>query len=158
MKHLSNALINDNKILVANNKKARYNYDILEIYEAGIILTGTEVKSIRSKKCSIDEGYASFDSKNSHELFLFNVNIQEYSFGNRENHIPKRKRKLLLHLHELIQIKKKVEQKGMSIIPLKIYLTHGIAKVEIAVVKGRKEYDKREYIKSKDIKREQRNE
>ncbi|GAB1429715.1 SsrA-binding protein SmpB [Ignavibacteria bacterium] len=146
----------EDKLMVAVNKKARHNYEILDRYEAGIVLTGTEVKSLRAKKCNIEDGYATFEPKYSLELILINLHIQEYAFGNRENHIPKRKRKLLLHKRELIQLKRYAEQQGLTIIPLSIYFTHGIAKVELAVAKGRKEYDKREFIKREEMKREMR--
>lgn len=146
----------EEKIIIALNKKARHNYELLDHYEAGIVLTGTEVKSLRAKKCNIEDGYATFEPKNSHELFAINIHIQEYTFGNRENHVPRRRRKLLLHTKELIQLKRYAEQQGLTIIPIAIYFVHGIAKIELAVAKGRKEYDKRQYIKQEDMKREMR--
>lgn len=146
------------KFIVAVNKKARHNYEILDSYEAGIVLTGTEVKSLRAKKCNIEDGYATFEPKHSLELLLINSHIQEYTFGNRENHIPRRKRKLLLHKRELIQLKRFAEQQGLTLVPLALYFTEGMVKVELAVAKGRKEYDKREYIKKEEMKREMRRE
>lgn len=144
----------EEKLIVAVNKKARHNYELLDHYEAGIVLTGTEVKSLRAKKCNIEDGYATFEPKNSLELYVINTHIQEYTFGNRENHLPRRRRKLLLHIKELIQLKRYSEQQGLTIVPIAIYFVHGIAKIELAVAKGRKEYDKRQYIKQEDLKRE----
>lgn len=136
--------------LIANNKKARFDYTIMDSMEAGIELVGTEVKSLRHGKCNIAEGYV-IDENN--ELFLKNVNITEYSHGNINNHEPLRKRKLLLHKNEIIRIIKSIKEKGITVIPLKMYFKGSIIKVEIGVCKGKKLYDKRESIKEREDKR-----
>jgi SsrA-binding protein len=134
------------------NKKAFFNYEILEKYEAGLQLTGTEIKSIRNGKASINEAYCYF--KNG-ELFVKNMYIAEYEQGTFYNHEPRRERKLLLHKQELQKLEKKLEQKGLTIIPLRLYINkRGWAKLEIGLAKGKKLYDKRETIKERDVKRD----
>ncbi len=134
------------------NKKAFFNYEILEKYEAGLQLTGTEIKSIRNGKAGINEAYCYF--KNG-ELFVKNMYIAEYEQGTFYNHEPRRERKLLLHKKELRKLEKKLEQKGLTIIPLRLYINkRGWAKLEIGLAKGKKLYDKRETIKERDIKRD----
>jgi SsrA-binding protein len=128
--------------VVADNRKARFNYEIGETFEAGIALTGTEVKALRQGKATIAESYA--DSRD-HELWLVNANIPEYLQGGRFNHAPKRPRKLLLHRRQIHKLAGAVEREGMTIVPLKLYFNEkGRAKLEIAVARGKKLHDKRE--------------
>ena len=134
------------------NKKARFAYEILDKYTAGIVLTGTEIKSIRSSKASIAESFCEFNDAG--ELFVINMTIEEYAFGTHYNHLPKAERKLLLNKRELKSLQKDVNVKGFSIIPLKLFINEkGYAKLEIALAKGKKLYDKRETIKDRDNKR-----
>ncbi len=137
--------------IVATNRKARFNYEILEKIEAGISLKGTEVKSVRNKNVSIEESYAQI--KND-EVFLYNLHISPYEQGNRENHDPIRVRKLLLHRHEIKKLIAKIQQKGLSLVPLSIYTRKGIIKVELAVGRGKRLVDKRESLKKKAVERE----
>ena len=138
---------------VAENRRARFEYFIEEVFEAGIALQGTEVKSLRGGEGSIAESYAHVHNG---EAWLVNANIPEFSHGNRFNHEPKRPRKLLLHEREIEKMIGAVERKGMTLIPLSVYFnSRGRAKVELALAKGRKAPDKREYEKEKDWKREQ---
>src|ERR1700753_3449231 len=138
---------------VAENRRARFEYFIDTVYEAGIALTGTEVKSLRFGEGSIAESYAELKDD---QINLINANIPEYNFGNRFNHEPKRPRKLLLHLREIEKLKHGVNREGMTLIPLSIYFNgRGRAKVELALAKGKKLHDKRETIKERDWKREQ---
>ena len=134
------------------NKKARFQYEILDKYTAGIVLTGTEIKSIRSSKASIAESFCEFNDKG--ELFVVNMTIQEYAFGNYYNHKPKATRKLLLNKKELKKLNKEVQNSGLTIIPLRLFINDkGYAKLEIALAKGKKLFDKRETIKDRDNKR-----
>ena len=134
------------------NRKARFNYELLDKYTAGIVLTGTEIKSIRSGKASIAESFCEFNDKG--ELFVINMNIEEYAFGNYRNHRPKAERKLLLNKRELKSLQKDVQIKGLSIIPLRLFINdRGFAKMEIALGKGKKLYDKRDTIRDRDNKR-----
>ncbi|MFI1773251.1 SsrA-binding protein SmpB [Thalassobellus citreus] len=135
------------------NKKARFLYEILDKYTAGIVLTGTEIKSIRSSKASIAESFCEFNEKG--ELFIINATIEEYAFGNYYNHRPKAERKLLLNKKELKKLLKEVQNTGLTIIPLRLFINEkGYAKVDIALAKGKKLYDKRETIKDRDNKRD----
>lgn len=136
---------------VANNRKARHDYNILETYEAGISLTGTEIKSVRASKMNIKDGFV--QARNG-ELWLENVNISIYDQGNIFNHDPLRNRKLLLHKKEIRKITSSIQEKGITVVPLKVYLKHGFAKVLIGVAEGKKQYDKRETIKKRDQERE----
>lgn len=137
---------------VAENRRARYDYHIEDSYEAGIALTGTEVKSLRFGEGSIGESYAEV---NNGEIWLVNANIPEFSHGNRFNHEPKRPRKLLLHEREIKKLHGAVAREGMTLVPLSIYFNgRGRAKVELALAKGKKAHDKRETIKERDWKRE----
>jgi SsrA-binding protein len=139
--------------IVADNRKARYNYEIGETFEAGMVLTGTEVKSLRTGRSNIAESYASVD-KNG-ELWLVNANIPEYFAGNRFNHEPKRLRKLLLKHREIVKLARGVEREGMTIVPLKLYFNdRGRAKIEIALARGKQTHDKRETEKQRDWNRE----
>jgi SsrA-binding protein len=141
------------KTINIQNKKARFEYDILDMYTAGIVLTGTEIKSIRSSKASISESFCEFNDQG--ELFVINMNIEEYAFGNYYNHKPKAERKLLLNKRELKKLSRDVETKGLTIIPLKLFINDkGLAKLDIALAKGKKLYDKRETIKDRDNKRD----
>jgi SsrA-binding protein len=135
------------------NKKARFLYEILDKYTAGIVLTGTEIKSIRSSKASIAESFCEFNEKG--ELFVINATIEEYAFGNYYNHRPKAERKLLLNKRELKKLHKEVQNSGLTIIPLRLFINEkGYAKMEIALAKGKKLYDKRETMKDRDNKRD----
>jgi SsrA-binding protein len=135
------------------NKKAKFQYEILDKYLAGIVLTGTEIKSIRSGKASIAESFCEFNDRN--ELFVINMTIEEYAHGNYYNHKPKAERKLLLNRRELKKLEREVAIKGHAIIPLKLFINDkGLAKIEIALGKGKKLYDKRETIKDRDNKRQ----
>jgi SsrA-binding protein len=137
--------------IVSTNKKARFNYEIIEKIEAGIVLKGTEVKSVRNRNVSIGESYAQIKEN---EVFLHNLHISPYEQGNRENHDPIRVRKLLLHKHEIKKLVAKTQQKGLSLVPLSIYLRKGKIKVELAIGRGKRLVDKREAIKKKTIERE----
>ncbi|GKT03391.1 SsrA-binding protein SmpB [Furfurilactobacillus entadae] len=136
---------------LANNRKARHDYSILETYEAGIELTGTEIKSVRAARITIGDGFVSI--KNG-QAYLMNVNIAEFTQGNRFNHDPLRTRRLLLHKKEIGKLLAATAQKGMTIVPLKVYIKHGFAKVLIGVAQGKHAYDKREALKKRDQQRE----
>lgn len=138
--------------LVANNKKARHDYFIEEVYEAGIVLTGTEIKSVRGGKVSIKESYAKIEKE---EMFLYGMNISPYEQGNRFNVDPLRPRKLLLHKQEIRKLIGYTTLKGLTLVPLTMYINEeGRAKVEIAVARGKKNYDKRETIAKRDAARD----
>lgn len=139
--------------VVADNRRARFNYEVGETFEAGLALTGTEVKSLRTGKATIAESYAHVDRKG--EAWLVNANIPEYLAGNRFNHAPKRPRKLLLKARELAKLSQAVEREGMTIVPLKLYFNaRGRAKLQIALARGKKIHDKREVEKKRDWSRE----
>jgi SsrA-binding protein len=137
--------------IVSTNKKARFNYEIIEKIEAGISLKGTEVKSIRNKNVSIGESYAQIKEN---EVFLHNLHISPYEQGNRENHDPIRVRKLLLHKQEIKKLVSKIQLKGLSLVPLSIYLKKGKIKVELGVGRGKRLVDKRESMKKRAVERE----
>lgn len=137
------------------NRQAKFNYEILETYEAGIVLTGTEIKSLRNGNANIKDSYANI--KNG-EIFLLNMHISHYEEGNIFNHEETRTRKLLLHKKEILKLKNKVDLNGYTIIPLKIYFVKRKAKILLGLAKGKKNYDKREDIKKRDIEREVRKE
>ena len=137
--------------IIAKNRKAYFQYEILEKIEAGVVLTGTEVKSIRNRDVSINESFAHL---NNGEIFVYEMHIGEYKQGNRQNHEPKRVRKLLLHKREIAKITGKIKQKGYTMIPLSLYFKEGVVKVELALVRGKTRIDKREDIKKRDIDRE----
>lgn len=139
--------------VVATNRDAYHSYHILETHECGIALTGTEVKSIREGRCNLKDGYAQIRGG---EAWLMNVHISPYSHGNRENHDPTRARKLLLHRSEIDKLAGKIQEKGLTIIPTKMYLKNGRIKVELAVAKGKKLYDKRETERRREADRETR--
>lgn len=138
--------------IVADNRRARFNYEIGEVFEAGIMLTGTEVKALRQGRATIAESYA--DTKGG-ELWLINANIPEYLQGGRDNHEPKRIRKLLLHKRQIAKLASAVEREGMTIVPLKMYFNErGRAKIEVAVAKGKQLHDKRATDRKRDWNRE----
>lgn len=137
--------------LIASNKKAYHDYFIDEVFEAGIVLTGTEIKSIRLGHVNIKESYCRIRHD---EVFVDGMNISPYEFGNRENVESLRARKLLLHRQEINKLTRKVEERGFSLIPTKIYLKGGRAKLEIGLARGKKQYDKRETLKRKQADRE----
>jgi SsrA-binding protein len=144
----------DKYVTSISNRRARHDYQILESMECGIALKGTEVKSIRLGKVSLAESYAMVHRD---EVKLENMQITPYEHGSYDNHDPKRSRKLLLHKKEILKLKQKISEKGLTLVPLKLYFNaRGIAKVELGLAKGKKLYDKRESIKQRDIDREMR--
>ncbi len=135
------------------NKRARYDYELLDTYQAGIVLSGTEIKSIRESKASIAESFCEFNDRG--ELFVINMQVDPYSHGTHYNHLPKASRKLLLQKQELRKLRKAVATSGLTIVPLKLYINdRGLAKMQIALAKGKKRYDKRESIKTRETKRQ----
>ncbi len=140
------------KTINIQNKKAKFDYEIIDTYTAGIVLTGTEIKSIRLGKAQIAESFCEF---NNNELFAINTYIEEYAFGNQFNHKSRSERKLLLNRRELKKLERDVQVKGLTIIPLKLFTNEkGIAKLEIGLCRGKKTYDKRESLKEQDTKRD----
>jgi SsrA-binding protein len=137
--------------VVATNRKARHDYAIEDTYEAGLVLSGTEVKSLRMGRASLVDGYGFIDGG---EAWLDAVHIPEYTQGTWTNHPPRRKRKMLLHQAQIIKISQKVKEGGYTLVPLRIYFLDGRAKVELAVAKGKKEYDKRHALRERQDKRE----
>jgi len=137
--------------VVATNRKARHDYTIEDTYEAGIVLKGTEVKSLREGRASLVDGYAFIDGG---EIWLDAVHIPEYTEGTWNNHAPRRKRKLLMHKAQIIKISHKTKEGGYTLVPLSIYFLNGKAKVEIAVAKGKREYDKRQALRERQDQRE----
>ncbi|MEM1378725.1 MAG: SsrA-binding protein SmpB [Pseudomonadota bacterium] len=141
-----------NRKLVAENRKARFNYEITETFEAGLMLAGTEVKSLRNGEANIAESYASYEDE---EMWLINSYIPEYLEANRFNHQPRRRRKLLLNKREIVKLVNATDREGMTIVPLKLYFNdRGRAKLELAVARGKKNYDKRETEKKRDWQRD----
>jgi SsrA-binding protein len=137
--------------VVARNRRARHDYDLIEKVEAGVVLTGTEVKSLRNGKANLEDAYAEIDKG---EAWLLGCDIPEYLQANRMNHLPKRRRKLLLHRREIEKLATRTGERGLTLIPLSIYFKKGMAKVEISIAKGRKTFDKREAIKKNEAKRD----
>ncbi|MFJ7587907.1 SsrA-binding protein SmpB [Streptomyces sp. NPDC097617] len=137
--------------MIAQNKKARHDYAILDTYECGLVLTGTEVKSMRQGRASLVDGFVSVESG---EAWLYNVHVPEYSQGTWTNHSARRKRKLLMHREEIDKLERKADEAGHTIVPLSLYFKDGRAKVEIALAKGKKEYDKRQTMREKQDTRE----
>ncbi len=137
--------------IICNNKKAYHDYFIEEKIEAGMVLTGTEVKSLRMGKANLNDSFATVKSG---EAFLNNLHISPYDFGNRENHDPDRMRKLLLHKKEITKLFSRIREQGYSLVPLRLYFKNGMVKVEMGLAKGKKLYDKRQDMKQKDHKRE----
>jgi len=140
-------------LLIQDNKQARFNYQIIETFEAGLVLTGSEVKSIRARSIQLKDSYVSFKGN---EAFLQNAHISEYKASSYNNHAPERLRKLLLNRKEIDEIEAAIREKGLTCVPLKIYFKEGRVKVEIALVKGKKIHDKRESIKKQDVDRQLR--
>ena len=135
------------------NKKARFDYEIIETYSAGIVLTGTEIKSIRLGKANITESFCEFNDDG--ELFAINTSIEEYAFGNQFNHKARSERKLLLNKRELKTLERNVDTKGLTIVPLRLFTNEkGLAKLEIGLCRGKKTYDKRESLQEQDTKRD----
>ena len=135
------------------NKRARFEYELIEQYTAGLVLTGTEIKSIRLGKATITDSFCEFNERG--ELFVINMNIQEYAWGTHYNHRPKAERKLLMNKRELRKLEKEVKNVGLTIVPLRVFITDkGYAKLVIALAKGKKLYDKRETIKDRENKRD----
>ncbi len=142
-----------NEKVVATNREAYHNYHILETHECGIALTGTEVKSIREGRCNLKDSYSLI---NQGEAWLLGAHISPYSHGNRENHQPTRTRKLLLHKAEIYRLASKAQEKGLTLVPTRMYLKNGRVKIELAVAKGKKLYDKRETERRREADREAR--
>ncbi|MFH1051173.1 MAG: SsrA-binding protein SmpB [bacterium] len=140
--------------VIAKNRKAYHDYIIVQSLETGIVLQGTEVKSLRNGKCSLQDAYAGFTDSRSDELFIINMHIAPYEQGNIYNHEPKRKRKLLVTQREAVKLRTAVSEKGLTLIPLSIYFNGRFVKLEIALVKAKKKYDKREAEKKKDADKE----
>ncbi len=135
------------------NKRARFDFEILDTYTAGLVLSGTEIKSIRLSKASISESFCEFNDRG--ELFIINMQIDEYSHGSHYNHLPKAERKLLLNRGELKKLEKEVKNTGLTIVPLNLFLNdRGLAKINVALAKGKKLYDKRETMKDRDNKKD----
>jgi SsrA-binding protein len=137
--------------LIAQNKKARHDYLIIDTYECGLVLTGTEVKSLRQGRASLVDGFVQIDG---HEAWLHHVHVPEYSQGTWTNHTARRKRKLLMHRAEIDKLESKSQEAGHTIVPLALYFKDGRAKIEIALAKGKKEYDKRQTLREKQDLRE----
>ena len=137
--------------IIATNRKARHQYHFDDTYEAGLVLMGTEIKSIRAGRVSLQEGFVLFEEG---EAWLVNVHIAQYDAASRQNHEPKRRRKLLLHRREIDRLQSRTREKGYTVIPTKLYLKDGRAKIEIALARGKKQYDKRQTIAERDSKRQ----
>jgi len=138
---------------VASNRKALHDYFIEDTFEAGIALTGTEIKSVRAARVNLRDGFVQIRNG---EAWLLNVHISPYDFGNRENHEPRRERRLLLHRQEIRKLRGKVAERGWTIVPLRMYLKDGLAKVEIALVRGKRLYDKKDAVAERDMDRDLR--
>ncbi len=143
--------MNEGKKIIAQNRKARFDYTIVESFECGIVLEGTEVKSVKAGSVSFGDSFALIEEG---EVWLQNFHIAEYSYSSIFNHDPFRKKKLLLHRSEIKKLERKVSEKGFTLIPLEVYLKNGLVKVQLGLCKGKKSFDKREAIKDRDIKRD----
>ncbi|MBS7241467.1 SsrA-binding protein SmpB [Treponema sp.] len=137
--------------IIATNRKARFNYTVTDTFECGIVLEGTEVKSVKGGNISFVDSFALIENG---EVWVQNLHISEYAFSSVFNHDPDRKKKLLLHREEIKRLQRKVDEKGFTLVPLDFYLKHGLVKVKLGLCKGKKEFDKRADIKDRDIKRE----
>jgi SsrA-binding protein len=137
--------------VITENRKARHDYEVLSTYEAGLVLNGSEVKSLREGSCQLKDSYVDFQSS---EMFLVGVHISMYKASSYNNHFPERRRKLLMHREEINRLYAQIREKGLTIVPLKMYFLQGRAKVELALVKGKKDHDKRATIKKRDANRE----
>lgn len=143
--------MSDNIIEIIRNKKARFEYEILDTFEAGVVLRGTEVKSIRQKKVNIQESYARIKDG---EVYIVGMNVSVYEMGNRFNHDPLRERKLLMHKHEIKKLIGKLNEKGYTLVPLRMYIKNGKVKIELGLGKGKAVYDKKKSIQDRDMKRD----
>lgn len=141
----------DGTVNICRNRRATYDYDIIEAVECGIVLVGTEVKSLRDGHANLEDAYGRIDDG---EVWLIGAEIPEYTFGNRLNHKPKRPRKLLLHRREIAKVALKADEKGLTLVPLRMYFKGGRAKVELAVARGKQMHDKRQSLKKADAKRD----
>jgi SsrA-binding protein len=139
---------------ISANRKAWHDYEIVQSIEAGIMLQGTEVKSLRSGKCSMQDAYAGFPKADNNEIYLINLHISPYEHGNRENHEAKRPRKLLLNHREAIKLRTAVQEKGITLIPLSLYFSGPFVKVELGLARAKRKYDKREATKKRDTERD----
>lgn len=137
--------------VIATNRKARYQYHFHDTYEAGLVLMGSEIKSIRAGRVSLQEGFVLFDGG---EAWLVNVHIAQYDPASQQNHEPRRRRKLLLHRREIDRLQSRAQEKGYTVVPTRLYLKDGRAKVEIALARGKKQYDKRQTIAKRDSQRQ----
>jgi SsrA-binding protein len=137
--------------VIATNRKARYQYHFHDTYEAGLVLMGSEIKSIRAGRVSLQEGFVLFDRG---EAWLVNVHIAQYDPASQQNHEPRRRRKLLLHRREIDRLQSRAQEKGYTVVPTRLYLKDGRAKVEIALARGKKQYDKRQTIAKRDSERQ----
>ncbi|ALG30784.1 SsrA-binding protein [Glutamicibacter halophytocola] len=137
--------------MIASNRKARHDFEILDTFEAGMVLTGTEVKSLREGKASLVDGFGQFYRG---ELYIENVYIPEYLNGSWTNHAARRRRKLLLHRQELLKIERKIGEAGLTVVPLSLYFKSGRAKIEIGIARGKREYDKRQTLREQQDNRE----
>ena len=140
--------------IISTNRKAFHDYFVVSTIEVGIVLQGTEVKSLRQSKCSLQDAYAGFTEPDSNDLYVINMHISPYEQGNIYNHEPKRKRKLLVKQREAVKLRTAVQEKGFTLIPLSVYFSGRFVKVEIGLVRSKKKYDKREDTKKKDAERE----
>jgi SsrA-binding protein len=143
--------VDKNERVIAENRKARHHYEVLETLECGIALVGSEVKSLRAGELSLDEAYGRVEGE---EVWLVGSNIAEYTFSNRQNHDPKRRRKLLLHRREIRKFANQAYEKGLTLVPLKMYFKEGRAKVLLGICRGKKMFDKRESVKKKAMQRD----
>jgi SsrA-binding protein len=143
--------MNDEIVVIATNRKASHDYHLDDRFEAGLVLQGTEIKSIRGRQVSLREAYVRIESG---EAWLLNAHIAPYDPASKMNHDPRRRRKLLLHKHQIQRLADKVTQKGYTIVPTKLYLRHGRAKIEIALAKGKRKYDKRREIAKRELQRD----
>ncbi len=141
------------KKTIARNRKLRHDFEILKTIEAGIALKGTEVKSLRDGKVSLQEAYAYFPNKDNDELYLMKMHIPPYKQGNINNHDPERPRKLLVHRREAVKLRSAVQEKGLTLMPYSIYFSGRYVKVELCLVRAKKKYDKRETVKQRDSER-----
>ena len=139
--------MSDASSLLATNRKALRDYQVLESFEVGIMLLGTEIKSMRNRRVSLDDSFARIDGR---EVFLYNMHVSPYEQGGRFNVEPKRQRKLLLHRQQIDRLEGLLSRRGMTLIPLRLYLQHGLAKVELAVCKGKRQYEKRDVLRKRE--------
>lgn len=137
--------------LICDNRKARFEFEIMETIECGLVLSGTEVKALRQGHCSLNDSFARIEDG---ETWLYNCNISQYEYGNRFNHEPTRKRKLLMHAHQIFKINQRIKEKGLTLIPLKMYFKRNWVKVDLALARGKHLYDKRDSINKRESKRQ----